>query len=106
MRRPVINLAVWDSQAGRDANDASGRKLLNDRIWCPMRPGADTSIIAETLSRDDGTLFAVHFGGPGGEYLPNMTKLVIGFSRRGMQFLEAQYNVPVRPMWSRIGHGP
>ncbi|KAK1828631.1 hypothetical protein QBC39DRAFT_436292 [Podospora conica] len=103
--RPLDNLTIWDSP-GAGANEASGsvrHSLLGDGIWCPMRPGADTRIISKPSSTQDGTLFAVHFGGPGGEYLQNMTKLVIGCTNRGMGFLEVYYDIPVAPVWSKVG---
>lgn len=107
----MIHLALWEPQAEAGLTDLFGSprpSLLGNGIWCPMRPGAATSIVDKPPSEKfDGTLFAVYFGGPGGKYLPNMTKLVVGLTSGGMQFLEVQYNVTVQPLWSTIvGRGP
>lgn len=107
LRWPAINLALWDSQAKSGANKVSGsptcQSLLSDGIWCPMRPGDYTSIVAKLSSRNLGeNLFVIYFGGPGGKYLQNMTKLVIGFTSNSMHFIEVQYNVSVQPLWSVI----
>lgn len=98
---------LWDSQAKSGANKVSGlplcQSLLSDGIWCPMRPGDDTSIVTKLSSRNLGeNLFVIYFGGCMGKYLQNITELVMGFASVGMHFIEVQYNVSVQPLWSVI----